>query len=256
MTTSDWLSPRDRPLNIGHRGASAAAPQNTLAAFRKAMELGTDGVELDVQLSADGAVVVIHDFTVDKTTDGTGRVADKTLAELKSLDAGSRFSPQFAGEHIPTLSEVFEAIDGRLMVNVELKAPTHNWNTALVAPVLETVLHHGMQARVLFSSFNRHVLHAMKQLAPDIPAGLLYDANSLAHARRAWLDPFVPHEARHPHYSMLTGPIIQWYHTHGLRINTWTVDDPEEMRRLVAAGADSIITNKPDVLKSVLQTRQ
>src|SRR5512136_1224893 len=116
---SDWLIPHDRPLNIGHRGASAAAPQNTLAAFRKAMELGADGVELDVQLSADGAVVVIHDFTVDKATDGTGRVAAKTLAELKALDAGSRFSPQFAGERIPTLAEVFEAIDGKLLVNVE-----------------------------------------------------------------------------------------------------------------------------------------
>src|SRR5512136_697214 len=117
--TSEWLTRRGRLLNIAHRGASAAAPQNTLAAFRKAVELGADGVELDVQLSADGAVVVIHDFTVDKTTDGTGRVAAKTLAELKALDAGSRFSPQFAGERIPTLAEVFEAIDGKLLVNVE-----------------------------------------------------------------------------------------------------------------------------------------
>ena len=256
MTTSDWLSPRNRPLNVGHRGASAAAPQNTLAAFRKAVELGADGVELDVQLSADGAVVVIHDFTVDKTTNGTGRVADKTLAELKALDAGSRFSPQFAGERIPTLAEVFEAIDGRLMVNVELKAPSQNWNTALVAPVLEIVRRYGMQAKVIFSSFNPHVLYAMKQLAPDIPAGALYAPDSPVYVRRAWLEPFISHEARHPHYSMLTGPIIQWYHAHGLRINTWTVDDPEEMRRLVAAGADSIITNKPDVLKSVLQMRQ
>ena len=256
MTTSDWLSPRDRPLNIGHRGASAVAPQNTLAAFRRAVELGADGVELDVQLSADGAVVVIHDFTVDKTTDGTGRVADKTLAELKSLDAGGKFSPQFAGERIPTLAEVFEATDGKLLVNVELKAPDKSWNTALVAPVLDIVRRHGMQARVLFSSFNRHVLRAMKQLAPDIPAGLLYEPSSLAHARRAWLDPFVPHEARHPHYSMLTGPIVGWCHAHGLRVNTWTVDDPAEMRRHIAAGVDSIITNKPDVLKGVLQARQ
>jgi glycerophosphoryl diester phosphodiesterase len=256
MTTSDWLSPRDRPLNIGHRGASAAAPQNTLAAFRKAVELGADGVELDVQLSADGAVVVIHDFTVDKTTNGTGRVADKTLAELKALDAGSRFSPHFAGERIPTLAEVFEAIDGRLLVNIELKAPDKNWNTALVGPVLEIVRSHGMQAQVLFSSFNPHVLYAMKQLAPDIPAGALYSSDSLAYVRRAWLEPFIPHEARHPHYSMVTGPIVEWCHAHSLRVNTWTVDDPAEMRRLVAAGVNSIITNKPDVLKSVLQTRQ
>ena len=256
MTTSDWLSPRNRPLNLGHRGASAAAPQNTLAAFRKAVEMGADGVELDVQLSADGVPVVIHDFTVNKTTSGTGRVADKTLAELKALDAGSKFSPHFAGERIPTLAEVFEAIDGKLLVNVELKAPSHNWNTALVGPVLETVRRHGMQTKVLFSSFNSHMLRAMKQLAPGIPAGVLYEPDSPVYVRRAWLDPFVPHEARHPHRTMLTGPIVGWYHAHGLRVNTWTVDDPAEMRRHIDTGVDSIITNKPDVLKSVLQARQ
>src|SRR5512136_457455 len=100
MLESDWFVPRDRPLVIAHRGASAATPQNTLTAFRRALELGADGVELDVHLSADGVPVVMHNFEVDELTDGTGRITDKTLAELKELDAGSRFAPQFAGERI------------------------------------------------------------------------------------------------------------------------------------------------------------
>jgi glycerophosphoryl diester phosphodiesterase len=251
MTTSDWLIPRDRPLNVGHRGASAAAPQNTLAAFRKAIELGADGVELDAQLSADGVVVVIHDFVVETTTDGAGRVADKTLAELKALDAGSRFSSEFAGERIPTLAQVFEAIQGKLLVNVELK-DFDSFGGKLEAPVLEVVRQRAMEKRVLFSSFNPFVLRAIKRLAPDIPAGLLYREDMPIHLRRAWLAPFIPHQARHPHFPMVTEATVQWCHARGLRVNTWTVDEPTEMRRLVALRVDGIITNKPDVLREVL----
>ena len=253
MLQSDWFIPHDKPLNIGHRGASAAAPQNTLAAFRQAIEFGADGVELDVHLSKDGAVVVIHDFTLDKTTDGTGRVSQKTLAQLKALDAGVKFSPQFAGERIPTLSQVFDALEGKLLVNVELKAPLGSANTALVVPVLDVVRKHGMEKRVLFSSFNVHVLGGMKKLAPHIPAGVLYAPDSPVYARHAWLDPFEPHEARNPHFSMVTRPIVRWCHARGLQVNVWTVDAPDEMQRLIVADVDAIITNKPDVLRGVLK---
>ena len=252
MATSDWLIPHDRPLIIAHRGASAAAPQNTLAAFRKAMELGADGIELDVQLSADGAVVVIHDFAVDKTADGTGRVATKTLAELKALDAGVKFSPQFAGERIPTLAQVFEALEGKLLVNVELKDFNPRSN-ALAAPVVEVVRKHAMEKRVLFSSFNPIALRAVKRLAPQIPAGLLYAPNLTIYLRRAWLAPLVPHEARHPENSMVTARTMKWYRAHGFRVNVWTVDDAVEMRRLIALGVDGIITNKPDVLSRIIR---
>jgi len=252
MTISDWLIPRDRPLIIAHRGASAVAPQNTLAAFRKAMELGADGVELDVQLSADGAVVVIHDLNVDKATDGTGRVASKTLDELKALDAGIKFSPQFAGERIPTLLQVFEALEGKLLVNVELK-DFNPRSSVLAAPVVEVVRKHAMEKRVLFSSFNPFALRAVKRLAPQIPAGLLYAPNLAIYLRRAWLAPFVPHEARHPESSMVTAQTMRWYRAHGLRVNVWTVDDPAEMRRLIELGVDGIITNKPDVLSRIVR---
>jgi glycerophosphoryl diester phosphodiesterase len=251
MATSDWLIPRDRPLVIGHRGASAVAPQNTLAAFRKAMELGADGVELDVQLSADGVPVVMHDFTVDRTTDGTGPVRSKTLAELKALDAGSTFSPQFVGERIPTLSQVLAGLEGKLLVNVELK-DFNPRGSGLEAPVVEVARKHAMEKRVLFSSFNPLALRRVKRLAPDIPAGLLYAEDLPIYLRRAWLAPFIPHEARHPHFSMVTESLIKWCHGHGLRVNTWTVDDPAEMRRLIALGVDGILTNTPDVLCKVI----
>ena len=251
MATSDWLIPHDRPLIIAHRGASAAAPQNTLAAFRQAMELGADGVELDVQLSADGAVVVIHDFAVDKTTDGTGRVATKTLLELEALDAGAKFSPQFAGERIPTLAQVFEVLQGKLLVNVELK-DFNPRSSALAAPVVEVVRKHAMEKRVLFSSFNPFALRAVKRLAPQIPAGLLYAPNLAIYLRRAWLAPLVPHEARHPESSMVTARTMKWYRARGFCVNVWTVDDPAEMRRLIALGVDGIITNRPDVLSQIV----
>jgi len=195
--------------------------------------------------------VVIHDFVVETTTDGAGRVADQTLAELKALDAGSKFSPEFAGERIPTLAEVFEAIGDKLLVNVELK-DFDSFGGKLEAPVLEVVRKHAMEKRVLFSSFNPLVLRAMKRLAPNIPAGLLYHEGLPIHLSRAWLAPFIPHQARHPRFPMVTEATVRWCHARGLRVNTWTVDEPAEMRRLIALGVDGIITNKPDLLRSVL----
>jgi glycerophosphoryl diester phosphodiesterase len=151
------------------------------------------------------------------------------------------------------LSKVFDALEGKLLVNVELKAPWRSADTSLVAPVLDVVRRHGMDKRVVFSSFNARVLGAMKKLAPHIPAGVLYAPDSPVYARHAWLDPFEPHEARHPHYSMVTRPIVRWCHARGLQVNVWTVDDPAEIRRLVEAEVDAIITNKPDVLGKVLR---
>ena len=140
-------------LNIAHRGASAVAPPNTLAAFSKAAELGADGIEFDVHLSADGVPVVIHDFTVDATTDGHGRVAGLTVAQLKQLDAGSAFDPAFAGERIPTLEEVLRFVGGALLLNVELKS-TDLRDTGLEQAGIAQVEQHGLSHRVLRSSFN------------------------------------------------------------------------------------------------------
>jgi len=239
-------------LNIAHRGASAAAPPNTLAAFEKAIELGADGVEFDVHLSADGVPVIIHDFTVGATTDGSGRVTDKTLAQLKQLDAGSHFDPAFAGERIPTLEEVLEAVGSRLLLNIELKTTSLRDN-GLEPTVITQVEQHGLSDSVLFSSFNPFSLRRAKRIAPHIPVGLLYSPGLPLPLRHAWLAPMFPHEARHPEHTMVNTHCMARARRRGYWVNTWTVDDPDDMRRLIGLGVDGIITNVPDVLRSILE---
>ncbi|MBC7252060.1 MAG: glycerophosphodiester phosphodiesterase [Anaerolineae bacterium] len=241
-----------RLLNFAHRGASAYAPANTLSAFRLAAELGADGVELDVQLSRDGEVVVIHDFTVDATTNGSGPVAHKTLAELQALDAGSWFDPAFAGEHIPTLQEVMDAVGHRLLLNIEIKLPFTLRNTGLEAEVVRLIEDNNLLSRVIVSSFHPLALRRVKALNRRIPTGLLYAHNLPIYLRRAWFAPLVPHEARHPDFTLVTPAYVRTMKARGYRINVWTVDDPTEMRRLLALGVDAIITNRPDLLRQVM----
>ncbi len=240
-----------RVLNLGHRGASHDAPQNTLAAFRLANEYGADGYELDVHLTKDGIPVVIHDFTVDKTTDGTGPVADFTLAELKRLDAGVKFSPRFAGERIPTLAEVFDVLEPHSIVNVELKTKSIGDN-GLERATIQLIRERGLQARVILSSFNPFSLLRVRRLAPELKIGLLYAPDLPVHLRKAWFLPLVKPHALHPHYHMVDERYMQWAKRRGYEVNVWTVDDPDDMRRLAALGVNAIITNRPDVLKSVL----
>jgi glycerophosphoryl diester phosphodiesterase len=249
----DWETGSRRPLDIAHRGASAVAPANTLAAFEKALELGADGIEFDVHLSADGVPVVIHDFAVDATTDGSGRVAEMGLAQLKQLDAGSPFDPAFAGERIPTLEEVLQAFGDRLLLNVELKSTSPRDN-GLERAVLALVEQYKLESHVLLSSFNPFSLRRAKKIAPHIRVGLLYAPDLPLFLRRAWLAPLFPHEARHPEHTMVDARTMRRARRRGYRVNVWTVDDPDEMRRLIDLGVNGIITNTPDVLRKILDT--
>lgn len=240
-----------RVLNLGHRGASHDAPQNTLAAFRLANEYGADGYELDVHLTKDGVPVVIHDFTVDTTTDGTGPVAGFTLAELKRLDAGVKFSPRFAGERIPTLAEVFDILEPHSIVNVELKTRSIGDN-GLERATIQLIRERGLQERVILSSFNPFSLLRARRIAPELKIGLLYAPDLPLYLRKAWFRLVVKPQALHPHYRMVDARYMAWAKRKGYEVNVWTVDDPEDMRRLAALGVNAIITNRPDVLKSVL----
>ncbi|MCX7683163.1 MAG: glycerophosphodiester phosphodiesterase family protein [Anaerolineae bacterium] len=244
----------DRGLNIAHRGASLVAPPNTLAAFKMAAQLGADGIECDVHLSADGVPVVIHDFTVDATTDGSGRVCEMTVAELKRLDAGTSFSPAFAGERIPALEEVLEAVGESLLINIELKTTTLRDN-GLERAVVSLLESYGpaRQGRVLLSSFNPLSLRRVKRLSPHLPVGLLYAPDLPLPLRRAWLAPLVPHEARHPQHSMVTASYMSWARRHRYWVHTWTVNDADEMRRLLALGVEAIMTDVPDLLHTLLR---
>lgn len=251
-----WLN-TTYPLNIAHQGASAVAPPNTLSAFEKAIALGAHGVELDVHLSADGVPVVIHDFTVDRTTDGQGRVADLPLATLKALDAGSWFDPAFAGERIPTLEEVFAAVGQQLLVNVELKVPPRE-DRGLEKAVVEQVARHGMSNRVLISSFNPYALRRTRCLDPRIPLGLLYNTALLSRLARAiaTLMPDLQPEAIHPHWALVRPSNVRQAHARGRRVMVWTVDEPTAVERLIGWGVDGVITNRPDRMREVLEKRR
>jgi glycerophosphoryl diester phosphodiesterase len=244
----------DRPLNFAHRGASHEAPENTLAAFLLALELEADGIELDVQLSRDGEVVVIHDFVLETTTDGHGLVKDRSLAELRELDAGSWYDPAFAGQSIPTLQEVIEVVGHRLLLNIELKTAGVR-DEGLPRAVVRLVEENHLLDRTIISSFNPLALRRVRQLNPWIPIGLLNAPDVPLLLRRSWPRRLLNPEALHPHHSMIDKEYVPRAREKGYRIHTWTVDDPGRMWQLVRLGVDLIITNRPDLLRQVLKTR-
>jgi glycerophosphoryl diester phosphodiesterase len=235
---------RDRPLVVAHRGASQAAPQNTLMAFRLAAEMGADAVELDVHLTADNVPVVIHDATVDATTNGTGAVRQMSLAQLKTLNI-------VRGERIPTLEEVLAEVGQRLLINIEFKDHTLR-GMGLEAIVGNILRQMHMLDRVWFSSFNPFSLRRARAAIPEVPCGMLYSRQLPIYLRHRWLAPLTPHEALHPEHTLVTSTLIENAHRRGLRVAAWTLDDPERAQRLAAWGIDAIITNVPDqILEAV-----
>lgn len=237
-----------RILVFGHRGARAYAPMNTIPAFELAVEQGADGVELDTHLSRDGILIVLHDFTVDSVTDGNGYAKYMTLSELKELDAGKKFGDAFAGTCIPTLDEVFEAVGRKLFINVEIKSESQDTDGVEQA-VADCIQYHGMQSRVIVSSFNPLALQRFRTIMPEVPIGYLY-------APQYTFFPEVmetlPHEARHPHESIIDASYMQWVRNHNWRVNTWTVNDPIRAIELRNLGVDAIITDAPDVIIGAL----
>ena len=236
-------------LIFGHRGASAYAPMNTVPAFELAAEQGADGVELDVHLSKDKQLIVLHDFTVDHTTDGEGYARDMTLTQLKALDASSHKGLQYKGVQIPTLDEVFQAIGQKLYVNVEIKSETAETDGVEQA-VADCLVRNQMQERVIVSSFNPLALKRFREIMPDVPIGYLYmlDFQPGAEVMEA-----LPHEARHPHHPMIDHAYMEWAKSNHYRVNTWTVNDPARAIELKQLGVDTIITDTPDVILEALR---
>lgn len=239
---------------IAHRGFSGAAPENTLAAFRKGIEVGSDMIELDVHLSRDGEIVVIHDETLERTTNGKGMVVDHTLQELKKFDAGSSFGPTFAGERIPTLKEVLDLAKGRVPVNIEIKNPTHGkYSIAeLTEKVLREVNQAGMMDRVIFSSFNPAALEWIGRKEPRAWGAFLF--------HRPWN--FLRDIPGNQEYAVLnlrnihlTREKVAEIKKAGKIINIYTVNTDEEMEQFVRWGANGIITNHPDRLLKILQKK-
>jgi glycerophosphoryl diester phosphodiesterase len=229
--------------NIAHRGASGTFPENTLAAFRAAIEAGAQMCELDVQLTRDRAVVVMHDDTVDRTTDGHGAVADLTLEELKRLDAGARFQDGARrGERVPTLDEVFHAVAGRCALNVELKEAGFEREVAAIMRKWHA------SGDSMVSSFDWKALETMRSVDPGIRAGVLAEKGAekmiaAALGMRAY--------SVNPRFDMVTREFCDRAHQQGLAVLTWTVDAPELMRYLIDAGVDGIMTNYPERMRSL-----
>ena len=242
-----WLQSHPRPLIIGHRGASAHAPENTLAAFKLAMEQAADGIELDVKRCASGDVVVMHDETVDRTTNGKGKVHELTLDQLRRLDAGG-------GERVPTLDEVLDLAASSptpFLVNIEVtNYPTPK--DGLEKLVVDVVKRHNCAERILFSSFSPLSVRALSQLMPEVPRGILYSHDMALYLRQVWLGPFVPHEFRHPNYHTITPEYVSKLKAQGKRVNTWTVNEREDIARVAQCGVAGIIGDSPKTMWEVL----
>ncbi|HBL40103.1 MAG TPA: glycerophosphodiester phosphodiesterase [Ruminococcaceae bacterium] len=245
---------------IAHRGANKRAPQNTLPAFLKAIELGCDGFETDVHLSKDGVPVICHNDTIDATSDGTGRISDLTLEELKSHDFGSYFSKDFAGTTLPTLDEFLDvAASGNLKIlNIELKKePDDKRRDELVTKTLEAVEKHGLSDILLISSFSVKILRLVRQKNPACKTALLYP-NGYFRAVETVFPPIMLMvglgcSASHPHKLCIRDGYVKQCHGKNLKVNVWTVDEAEEIRNMLRAGVDSIITDCPDRVRFILQ---
>jgi glycerophosphoryl diester phosphodiesterase len=236
---SDWLTASDL-LIIGHRGASADAPENTLAAFALAIEQGADGIELDVQLSADGWPVIIHDDTVDRTSNGSGRVSHMTVAQLQALDLGME-------QTVATLDELFEAFGPILLYNVELKG-SGILDNGLEAAVADRIEAYHLENHVLVSSFDPFCIRrARRHLSRSTPVALIRESRAMQMAHR-----LLAAEADHPDYHLVDEAYLAWARENNLRVHVWTVDDAAEAQRLVNLGVHGIITNKPAFIKQDL----
>ena len=248
-----WSRPRDRsaPLVIAHRGASAAEPENSLAAFVRARVDGADGVELDVLQCATGEVVVFHDDDLARLGGRADRIAKLTLAELRAVRL-------LSGASIPTLEEALEACGDTLLVNVELKASGLNGDriAALVDAVAALIDRAGARtaARILISSFSPRAVHRWRRRSPGVRTGLLFERDTPLPLRKAWALPWLAPFAAHPERVLCTAGAVAGWHRRGYRVHVWTVDEPAELRRLAALGVDGIITNHPARSRHILDT--
>lgn len=238
---------------VAHRGNSSVAPQNTLAAFEAAWRAGAGSIEIDVQLTADGQVVVIHDDTLDATTSGSGPVGGTDLARVRSLDAGAWFAPAYAGQRVPTFAEVVDLLLRRPGIDLLLEVKGA-WTAEQVRGVTEPVLAAGLADRVVVQSFWPETVAALREAAPELRRGLL-----VFEVRDDLLDlcAELGVTACNPYGLLLVQDpgLVDRLHAAGLQVMVWTLDEPEHWAAAVALGVDAIITDRPDRLVGWLAAR-
>lgn len=239
---------------IAHRGASAYYPENTLVSFEGAIALGADMAELDVQLTADGKVVVFHDEKISRCTNGRGRISDYTFSELRKLDAGSWFDPKFQGEKIPTLTEVLTVCKNKIAVNIEIKteAVTDRVSGGIEEKCLQMIDEKGMRDHVVLSSFDPRAIQHVKQIDSRMPVAVLFEKKHYGSQLPSGIVTGLGADAFNCSYSELGKKWLADLKRHDIPVNVYTVDDPKKMRRLLDVGVDGIFTNCPDILKRVL----
>ncbi len=233
--------------NVAHRGATAYAPENTIAGFDLAVDMKADYIEIDVQRSKDGELVLIHDTTVDRTTDGTGKVGNLTFEQLRSLDAGSWKGAQFAGEQIPTFEEILDRYHGKVGILIELKAPElYPGIEEQVAEALkERNLDKPQNEKIIIQSFNFESMKKMDQLLPKVPIGVL--TSNRAHTTPEALQEFATYaDWFNPSYGIVTEELVNQVHSLDMQIGSWTVRSQEAADFLFEMGVDAIISDYPD----------
>lgn len=253
-TIDEFLRLGGRPRVIAHRGFSAVAPENTLAAVRRAIKVGADMVEIDVGLTRDGQVVVLHDATLGRTTDGRGRLAETTLAEVRRLDAGSWFAPEFAGEKVPTLAEVLDLVRGAVLLDAEIKteAVTDEAEGGIADKVLRLVRERGMFDQVIVSSFDPRALVHARRLEAEARTASIY--NQDLHRGMSPIEIMTAAGSQALHVkSRKAGPeIVRETHQYDRPVAVYTINDEARMRRFIAMGVDALITDRPDRLLRLL----
>lgn len=244
------LSSIIKPIIIAHRGASKLAPENTMAAFKKALQLGAGGIELDVHLSSDGCLMVTHDEQLERTSNGHGLLKTKTFAELRELDFGSWFSPEFKDAKIPELKEVFELISGwDGLLNIEIKnGPV--FYPGIEQAVADTLEKFGRVQHTIISSFNHYSLVEIRRINPRIRTAPLYMAGLFEpweYAKRLGAC------AIHPLFYNIVPEVMLGCKRNGIMVNPYTIDQPDYIKAMAAAGVDGIITNVPDIALKVIK---
>ncbi|WP_053363115.1 glycerophosphodiester phosphodiesterase family protein [Bacillus sp. FJAT-27251] len=233
--------------NVAHRGATGYAPENTIAAFDKGVDMKSDYIEIDLQRSKDGELVIIHDTTVDRTTDGTGFVKDLTLDQLRQLDAGSWKGEEFTGEKIPTFDEILDRYRGKVGILIELKAPElyPGIEEQVANELKERNLHIPQNNKIIIQSFNFESVKKIDQLLPKVPVGVL--TSSRAHVTPEALQEFSTYaEWFNPSYGLVSKDLVRQVHELGMKIGSWTVRSQEAADFLIDMGVDAIITDYPD----------
>lgn len=241
-----------RILNFAHRGVNRRAPENTMVAFRLAADESYDGIEFDVQLTADNEVIVFHDNTLERVAGDPRKISELRALDATHMDVGSWFSADFSGETIPRLAEVLDQFGKRLLLNIEMKGE----NPLLASKTVDLVQSFDLESRVIISSFNETLLKEVRRFDPQIAIGrLLHQESVLGRSAEALIRDLTIRktQAYHLHHSNVDEKTIRWAHRRSRRVNVWTVNERADIVRMRDMGVDMIISDAPDVVQAVLR---